>query len=443
MPGMAGAPPGPRGWPVVGVAPAIARDPYGSLQRLAREHGDVVRVPVPGVDMVLVSHPDHVRHVMTTRNAIYPKGKLFGESLWREGPRFHGMADGDQWRSVRKMLNPKFGERGLAPLSELMIETVVEAIDAWPAGTRRDMQDELSILTMSVMLRTMFTRPVERAQVQPLADAFADLMRGMAVNVLTSTVPGWVPRPYSRRTTAALDRILAYVDAMVADRRRHPVDNGDLLNMLLDGRFEDGTGMPDEQIRRELVGLIIGGYETTAAVMSWVLARLPFAPDAQARAYQEVDALGGRRVTHDDMEHLTWLRACFDEAQRLQGFPLNARQAAEDDEIGGYAIPKGTIVAVSGYTLHRDPRFWAQPDAFDPRRWLEDEIDKYAFLPFGVGPRRCLGTRMGYMVGMYTLATAFQRFRFAPVEGWAPAPQFSFSTIVKGGVPMTIQERTA
>jgi enediyne biosynthesis protein E7 len=286
---------------------------------------------------------------------------------------------------------------------------------------------------------------VDRAQVAPLADAFADLMRGMAVNVLTSSFPQWAPRPYGRRTAGALDRILAYVDTMIAERRRAggSESNGDLLNMLLEGRFEDGTGMGEEQIRRELVGLIIGGYETTAAVMSWVLARLPFAPDAQARAYAEVDALGGARVSHADMERLEWLRACFDEAQRLQGFPLNARQAAEDDEIGGYPIRKGTIVAVSGYAMHRDPRFWADPDAFDPRRWLEDDIDKYAFLPFGVGPRRCLGARMGYMVGLYTLATAFQRFRFAPPEGWAPAPQFSFSTIVKGGVPMTIQERSA
>jgi cytochrome P450 len=200
--------------------------------------------------------------------------------------------------------------------------------------------------------------------------------------------------------------------------------------------------MTDEHLRRELTGLIIGGYETTAAVMSWVLARLPFAAAARERAYAEVDeVLGGRRAVADDVERLSWLRACFDEAQRMQGFPLNAREATEEDELGGYRIPVGTTVAVSGYTMHHDPRFWREPERYLPERFLEDEIERYAFLPFGVGPRRCLGLRMGYMVGLLTLGSAFQRYEFVPPAGWTPQPRFSFSTIVRGGVPMRLRER--
>ena len=443
--------PGPRGLPIIGAAPSVARDPYGSLAAIARQYGDVASVPLPGLRLVLINHPDHVRHVMTTRASIYPKPALFRDVLFREPPRFHGMANGDEWRRVRRLLNPKFTERGLAPLAELMIDTIVGIVDSWSVHARSgeaiDIQEEFSILTMSVMLRTMFTAPTERAEVARLADAFADLMRGMAVTMLTTGLPESVPRPYRRATAAAKAAIFDYIDRMVAARRRGAGGDaceGDLLGMVLGAEFEDGTPMTDEHVRRELMGLIIGGYETTAAVMSWVVARLPSAAEARARAYAEVDgAVGDRRVEAGDSERLPWLRACFDEAQRMQGFPLNAREATEDDEIGGYFIPAGTTVGVSGYAIHHDPRFWRDPLRFDPRRFLEDEIDKYAFLPFGVGQRRCLGMRMGYMVGLYTLATALQRYEFEPPPGWTPRPRFSFSTIVRGGVPVRLRERVA
>lgn len=397
------------------------------------------------MDLVLVSHPDHVKHVMNTNHAAYPKPALFRDILFRDAPRFHGMANGDEWRAVRRMLNPKFTAKGLAPLTGLIIDTVVDTVDGWDrhavSGAEVDMQDEFAALTMSVMLRSMFTVRATHAEVESLSRSFAHLMRGMAVTMLTMAMPERAPRPYGRATAAAMRDIFAYIDGMVAERRRNPIGEGDLLSMVLDGEFEDGSKLTDEHVRRELMGLIIGGYETTAAVMSWVLARLPFAPEAQARAYAEVDALGGERVTDDDMERLEWVRACFDEAQRLQGFVLNAREATIDDEIGGYAIPAGTTVAFSGWTLHRDPRFWRDPDSFDPSRFLKDEINTYAFLPFGVGPRRCLGMRMGYMVGLFTLATAFQRYRFQLRPGWEPEPRFAFSSIVKGGVPVTLHRR--
>jgi cytochrome P450 len=427
------------------VAPAIARDPYRSFQRIAREYGDVVSVPVPGMDLVLVSHPDHVKHVMNTNHATYPKPPLFRDVLWREAPRFHGMANGEDWRAVRKMLQPKFSARGLAPLADLMFDTVTETVDGWGAyadrGEQVDMQEAFSELTMSVMLRSMFTVRPTAHDTEKLSRSFQHVMRGMTVAMLTTPLPGFVPRPYGRATAAAMRAIYAYIDGMVAERRRNPIPEGDLLSMVLEARFEDGSAMTDEHIRRELLGLIFGGYETTAAVMAWVLARLPFAPDAQERAYAEVDALGGRRVTLEDVDSLEWLRACFDEAQRLQAFVVNGREASVDDEIGGYAIPAGTTVAFSGYTLHRDPRFWRDPDRFDPSRFIEDEINQYAFLPFGVGPRRCLGMRMGYMVGLATLATAFQRYRFELPPGWRPQPKFSFSSIVKGGVPAKLSRR--
>jgi cytochrome P450 len=444
-------PPGPKGLPLVGVVPRIARDPYRSFQAIAREHGDVVSVPIPGMPLVLVSHPDHVRHITNRRHAAYPKPELFRDAFFRDAPRFHGMANGEEWKRVRRMLNPKFTAKGLAPLHDRIIDAIEEHVDGWSRYAARgetvDMQHEFSLLTMRVLLRSMFTRPAPDAEVEHLAEVFERVMRGMAATVLTTPLPSWIPRPHARRYDAAKAEVFDYLDRMIDERRAGPgaagaCTDGDLLDMVLHGEFDDGTTMTDEHIRRELLGLIFGGYETTAAVMSWTLARLPFAPAARERAYDEVDALGRARLTDDDLDRLPWLRACFDEAQRLQGFVLNAREATEDDEIGGYRIPAGTTVAFSGQTLHRDPRWWRDPDAYDPSRFLEDDINTYAYVPFGVGPRRCLGFKMAYQVGLWTLAEAFRRYRFVAEPGWTPEPRFVFSTTVKGGVPMTIEARS-
>ncbi|WP_205695497.1 cytochrome P450 [Conexibacter sp. SYSU D00693] len=441
-------PPRPKGLPLVGVVPQIARDPYGSFQRIAREHGDVVELAIPGMPTVLVSHPDHVRHITNTRHAAYPKPEMFRDAFFRDAPRFHGMANGAEWKRVRRMLNPKFTAKGLAPLQDRIIGAIEDHVGGWSrfagTGATVDLQREFSLVTMRVLLRSMFTRPAPDAEVEHLAEVFERVMHGMAIAVLTTPLPGWVPRPRERRYDEAKAEVFAYVDRMLAERRAEGTTEeteGDLLDMVLHGEFDDGTTMTDEHIRREMLGLIFGGYETTAAVMSWTIARLAFAPEARERAYAEVDALGTARLTNEDLDALPWLRACFDEAQRLQGFVLNAREATEDDEIAGFHIPAGTTVAFSGQTLHRDPRWWRDPDAFSPSRFLEDDVNPYAFVPFGVGPRRCLGFKMAYQVGLWTLAEAFRRFRFTVPPGWTPEPRFVFSTTVKGGVPVTIEVR--
>ncbi|WP_284690348.1 cytochrome P450 [Paraconexibacter algicola] len=439
--------PGPRGIPGLGVVPQIVRDPYGSFERIAREYGDVARVPIPGMPFVLVSHPDHVKHITNTRHKDYPKPELFRDILFRDAPRFHGMANGDEWKRVRRVLNPKFTSRGLAPLEELIVAAITESVEDWDRFARSgefvDIQEQLALVTMSVLLRSMFTRPASRAEIERLAESYLRITHGMAIAMLTTPLPNRIPRPFERRYTRAKEDVFAYIDAMVAERRQNPeVGEGDLLDMVLGAEFDDGSKLSDEHVRRELLGLIFGGYETTAAVMSWVLARLPRHPDALARAYDEVDALGGVRPGLDDMDRLPWLRACFDECQRLQGFSVNAREATVDDEIGGFHIPAGTTVAFSGQRLHRDPRWWRDPEQFDPSRFLDDDIDTYAFLPFGVGPRRCLGMRMAYMVGLWTLATVMQRYRFEHPPGWEPQPRFLFSSPVKGGVPVRLVPRT-
>jgi cytochrome P450 len=393
------------------------------------------------MNLVLVSHPDHVRHVLL-KHPDLPSSMT--DVIFSESPRFHAMANGEEWKRVKKALTPKFTQRGLEPLRPTINAAILETVDGWEryAGTGEhvDMQRELSVLTMSILLRAMFTQPAERADVERLVASFPDLNLGMTMAMVTSRLPDWAPRPFERRFEAAKNDILSHIDAMVAERRRTAVDSDDLLSMVLNARFEDGSAMSDEQIRRELLGLMFAGYDTTATAMSWVLALMPSAPDAQARANEEADALGGLPAGLEDQKRLTWLRACFDEAQRLQGV-LFMRETRVDDQLGDFRIPEGSSIIFSGRGLQRDPRWWRDADRFDPTRFLEDEINRYAFVAFGAGPRGCLGAQMAYMVGISALAAMFQRYRFEPPPGWRPEGRFRIATVVKGGVPMAIRSR--
>lgn len=428
--------------PALGVPLQLLRDPYATLDRIARTYGDVASVPAPGMNLILVSHIDDVKHTLL-KHPDLPLAMT--DTMFRgEGPRFHGGANGIEWKRVKDALAPKFSLHGLEPLRQTINEAIIETVEGWKryadTGEFVDMHRALSVVTMTVMLRAMFTLPAKRADVERLVRRMPDLNLGFTVSMITSGLPDWIPRPYDNRFNAAKGDVFSHIDTMLAERRRNPVDNGDLLSMILNAKFEDGSGMGEEQIRRELFGMMFAGYDTTATAMSWVLALLPSTPEAQARANEEADVLGDMPASLNDQKRLPWLRACFDEAQRLQGV-LFMRETRVDDQIGDFQIPAGSSLIYSGWGLQRDPRWWREPDRFDPSRFLDDEINRFAFMAFSAGPRACLGRQMAYMVGVSTLAAMFQRYRFEPPPGWRPEGIFRTATIVKGGVPMTISSR--
>jgi cytochrome P450 len=332
-------------------------------------------------------------------------------------------------------------------VADLIADAVVERIDRWERHLGRpatDFDAEWSDVTMSVLLRSMFTSRAQDGVVTEAVRAFRTYAFYGAFSMLGSTAPAWAPMPYSRRGPRAVAWIHAFLDGLIAARHREPLTVGtDLLSMLMAARYDDGQPMTDLELRSELMGLIFGGFETTSSALSWTIALLDLHPDVAATAYDEVDALGGRRVEMGDLEHLPYLRACFDEAQRLQGGPMFSRSPVEDDEIAGHHIPRGSIVAVSPYTLHRDPRFWRDPDRFDPGRFFTDELTKNAFIPFGLGPRKCLGMRMAYIEALFALVTAFQRYRFRLEPGFVPRHHVHVSTGMRGGCPVTVHRRRA
>jgi len=445
-PGARRKPPGPRGLPVVGVLPLLARDVYGYFPSLARKYGDVVEVPVPGMRLVLLAHPRHVNHVFIKHMDRYVKGPMNIELINGDALPMV-LREGDDWKRVRRVLNPGFTEKSLAEVSAELFDEITTYLDGWSVHADTDEIvdfDELfAVITAAALLRAMFSRPTPPEQVDELQAHMNDFARAAAIRIiLHHMLPSFVPRPLAAKGNRAHQWIRDYIDDFIAQRRRNPIENTDLLNVLLDARFDDGSGLPHDELRSEVFQLLFAGFDTTATALGWTFAFLGANPDALAKAYEEVDALGGRPVTHADIADLKWLRACFDEGQRLQGAPFHMRMAVVDDEIDGFLIPKGTYVTTAMSILHRDPRWWREPERFDPSRFLTDTIDRNAFMPFGVGPRKCLGMRMAYIEAVAIMAGILQRYEFDLAPGFTPRHTMRVSTAVKGGVPIKLRTRS-
>lgn len=438
-------PPGPSLGALAVTAARYRKHPYALMPALAKRYGDVIDLPVPlpGWTMTLVSHPDHVEHIMTKHHQRYVKHVATQELVVGEPPALP-LLEGDEWRRTRKPLNPHFGEKALAGVSAVMATAITERVESWRTRTDEwlDLEHELGAVVMDGLMRSMFSRTLPTDEL----DAYVEYARSYGIYVIaraaTYALPDRLPRPYQARGEAAKANLLAALDDQIAARYAEgPRDPQDIMDVLLGMDF---PGTPEDQYRRmrsELSGLVFAGFETTAEALSWTLGLLARNPAALTRAYEEVDSLGGAPIEYAHLERLPWLRACFDEAQRIQAAPANIRTATEDDHIGGYFIPKGSHVLISPYGLHHDERFWRHPEVFNPERFLTDRIEKNTFIPFNTGPRKCMGSRMAYIEGVFTLAVILQRYTIQVRDRWQPKHQIRVSTGLAGGLPARIHVR--
>lgn len=437
-------PPGPTGPAAVATAARLARDPWFVPAELTARYGDVVKLPVPFIDVVLLGHPDHIAHVNLKAATRYARSPMVSDTMRVQGSPHHASwfdEDDDEWARGRKLMQPHFTQKALAELGALFTEVVVDEVDGWGAaadsGQPFDLTDPLKELALAVLYNGMFSRRIEPAVMPELLHHLDERMLATTVRTALFPLPARVPRPLTRRGARSDAWLDAHLAEVVADRRANPVEHTDLLNVLL------SSAVSDAKLRTEMLFLVIGGHETTAAALAWTFALLATHPEVLARVRGEVDALGDVAVGPADMEQLPFTRAAFDEAQRLQGgLVINPKRALEDDEIGGYRIPAGTTVLHSNITLQRDARFWgADADAYRPDRWLEGPVDNAAFQNFGRGRRMCLGKRLAYVEAVLTIATALQRYDFRTPPGWTPRHHYRMSMGVKGGVPLLLTRR--
>lgn len=442
--------PGPKGHPILGSTPAFWRDPVRAFVDGWQQHGDVVRFSFGGPLVAhLIVHPDHVRQVLQEQHQIFRKAPRHMAKL--EPMIGVGLltSDGDYWLQQRRLIQPAFHRARIAAFGDLMTIAATELMDEWERAYSRgqtfDASAEMMKLTLTVVARALFGAEVSQdaeAIGRAVTIALEDADRRLQSYVVP---PDWLPIPANRRFQAARRMLDGIVYRIIDERRRSPRDTGDLLSMLLAARDEEtGRGMSDQQVRDEVMTLFLAGHETTANALSWTWYLLSAHPAERQRLADELTAvLRGRPPTLDDLPNLPFTRQVIEESMRL--YPpawAMSRAPIEQAEIGGYAIPKGWPIFILPYLTHRHPDFWENPEGFDPARFAPARAagrPRFAYFPFGGGPRQCIGSSFAMMEAPLILATIAQRFRLDLVPGHPIALQPLISLRPRYGVRVRLQ----
>ena len=421
--------PGPPAWKAISGLRQVLRDPLVYFVQLARDHGDVAMARIGPRRVCLLSHPEHAREVLVTQQKNFIKSLslrrtsvVLGQGLLT--------SDGEPWRTQRRLMQPAFHRERIAGYADTMVAFAGRHGDGWRDGATVDVHEEMMHLTLAIAGMTLFGALVEdeAEEIGRALDTAMALFRRVTLPMYE--ILNRLPLPSSRRLAEARARLDATIYRMIAARRAEAARTGDygddLLGMLLSARDEEGggagAGMTDEQVRDEAITLFLAGHETTANALTWTWVLLSRHPEVEAALHAEVDAvLGDRVATAADLPRLPYTRAVLAESMRL--YPpawILGREALDDFEVGGYTVPKGTMVFTSQWIVHRDARWWPEPEAFRPERWtpaMEAALPKLAYFPFGGGPRKCIGEAFAWMEGVLVLATLARRWRVRVAPG--------------------------
>jgi cytochrome P450 len=441
-----GSPRGPRGHWLLGNLPAFRRDRLGFLTECARTYGDVVSLRFGPKRMMLASHPDLVEEVLVTNNRHYIKHFALRMTQATLG---NGLltSEGDFWRRQRRLAQPAFHRERIAAHAETMVELTERMLEGWAPGQVRDIQDDMMRVTLEIVARTLFDADVS-GEAAGASEAMETALRAFTARVgRIIRLPERLPTPANLRLRRAVRQLDAIIFAIIAARRASAADRGDLLSMLIQAQDEDDGGrMTDRQLRDEAMTLFLAGHETTANTLAWAWFLLAQHPEAEARLHAELDAvLQGRAPTLADLPRLPYTEHVISETLRL--YPtvwIVGREAIEPSTVGGYPVPVGTTVYMSQWVLHRDPRFFDDPLAFRPERWADSlarKIHRYAYFPFGGGPRICIGNAFAMMEAVLLLATIARKYRLALVPGFQVKLLPTMTLRADGGIAMITAAR--
>jgi cytochrome P450 len=439
-------PPGPpsRSW--TGSFKDYSRNPLGYLQQLVRDHGDIATMRYYNFRVYFVSHPDYIEEVLVTQNRKFIKGRIL-----RANKRLFGngllTSEGDFWLRQRRLAQPAFHRARIASYADTMVRYTGRLLKEWKDGETRDIHAEMMRLTLEIVAKTLFNADVddEARQVGRALEAIMELNSDFRKLILT---PSWLPTPRNIRAAIATRRLDKIIFRFIEQRRASGKDAGDLLSMLLAAQDEDGSSMSDRQLRDEAMTIFLAGHETTANALSWTWMLLAQNPAVEAKLHAELAAvLAGRMPSLDDLQNLRYTGQVITESMRLYPPAWGmARLAIEDAEIGGYPIPKGCGVSLAQWVVHRDPRWFDAPEEFRPERWEGDlmkRLPRFAYFPFGGGPRQCIGNSFAVMQATLLLATLTQHFRIRLVPDHPVAPMPSITLRPRYGIRATLESRGA
>lgn len=434
-PSSAPRPPGPRGLPLLGLAPKMRPDRgLDTLQDLRREYGDVFRIPMPGKDMIVVSHPDAIERVLVKRRDVYVKAaaydgvrELVGDSMLT--------LEGNDHTVRRRIAQPAFHMRSLTKLAEIMTEATARWFDRLkerlPDGGSIEIHREMTHITLEIVVECLFGRGLfERTTISyEQLSAALELLSNTANGV---PVPRWLPTPGNLRFKRVIEALDTDVQVLIDGARAAVArgeDDGSLLQMLLRSTDEEtGAALSDEALRDEVVTLFIAGHETTALTMTWFFALVTGEQPVIDRLRDEVAAARAEGpLGFKALMGMEYTRRVIDEVMRLRPpAPWVGRDVVKEDVLGGFRVAPGDLVLPSFWLVHRHPDFWTDPDRFDPDRFAPEASKgrpKCAFVPFSTGPRICIGNLFSYVEATVIIAELVERCTWTQSNDTRPQPE--------------------
>ena len=422
------------------------RDPLRSLERLTRSGGDFVAFKLGTQQTYLLNHPELFKDVLVTHNHKFVKGfglqrakRILGEGLLTSEGEFH--------KRQRRLLQPAFHRDHVRSYGAIMINSAAAMRGDWQPHQQVDIAEEMRRLTLTIVAKALFHADVG-AEATDIGQALTTAIQLFGVSLRPfADLLMRLPLPSTFRFRKSLARLNACVYRIIQERRASGKDYGDLLSMLLHAQEAEGGGaMTDQQVRDEAITLFLAGHETTANALAWTWYLLGKHPEVQDQLQKEVDrVLGTRLPTVDDLPSLTYTRLVF--AESLRCFPpawIMARTAIEGHSLLGIRMKPGSYLLMSPYLMHHDARYYQDPYNFNPERWSPDKENRqppFTYLPFGAGPRICIGESFAWMEGILVIATLVQRWRMRLVPGSPVEPEPLITLRPKHGLHMTLEPR--
>ena len=448
---IAKTPPTMPGLPILGNTLAFMNKgglPVETFRAAAQRYGDIVRFKAAGQIIYLVSHPALIQEILVKRvNDFHKPLVLSSRPLGLNRFFASGILTSDypEWRPQRKVIQPLMHTKHIESYADTMVRFGELLLSGWRDGETRDIHADMTQVTMWVIAETMFGMDITSTPELAMA---GKLGQEVAVADITVPLPEWLSRGRNRKADQVNDIMSALVARLMEERRTNPryAERKDLLTLLMQTTDDENHPMPDQFIRDNILTLFFAGHETTANTLVWALHYLALHPRVLEKLQAEVDSvLDGRSPTLADLRNLPYTLMVIKETMRIEPtVAIIPRALVGDVELGGYRLEKNSVVFIPPYVVHHDPRWWSDPEKFDPSRFSEakePDIPKYAYLPFGGGPRICIGNHFSLMEAQVLLAMIIRRYQLSHSPNSKIVPIRQVTTFPKDGMPMIVSAR--
>lgn len=440
-------PPGPKPHFLLGNIPLAGPEPLDTFRRWAAEYGDIFYYRAAWLHVYFLNRPDLIDYVLVRNPQNFLKDRVIQNSRWLLGTGLL-TAEAEAWKRQRRLIQPAFSRDRIASYGRCMTESAEQMLETWEADTVVDIHQEMMNLTLRIVMRALFES--ETTGTDRISRSLNTVMlNSIGGKLLLPPFFRYLPLPGMGDVRRAVEDMNAAVYAIIRQRRSGSTrTSGDLLSILMQAGDEDGSRMTDEQLRDEVMTFLLAGHETTALALSWALYLLSENGEAEEKLHQELDRLlGGRLPGVSDLPSLTFVDNVIKETMRLCPPAWSvARRVICEFELEGYPIPAGANIVMSQWIMHRDPRFFSDPERFDPDRWSNSacqSLPRFAYFPFGGGPRQCIGASFAITEVALILATIARRFQPVLAEKTPIRPVPGLTLRPKNPIHMRIASRSS